>query len=70
MVDHVASKKAPKRAPGILKPHERKRLMGATFCDERTIQRWERGEPVQASTRRVLDEAARRMDLPVPRAVT
>ena len=52
---------------GVLTRNERVRLMAATGCDERTIRRWERGEPVKEATRVRLVGAAKKLDILVPK---
>lgn len=62
------TRKADQKAESttLLTAVERRRLAGETLCEQRTIQRWERGEPVRPATKKVLNDAARRLGLPVP----
>lgn len=67
MTSKTTGKGAHKKR-GILGRKERVLLMADTFCDERTIRRWERGEPVRESTKARLDESAKRLGIVVPKS--
>jgi hypothetical protein len=54
------------KKPALLSTHERRKLAGVTLIHERTIRRWESGADIHIATRKVLDEAARKLGLPVP----
>jgi hypothetical protein len=60
----------PHEAPrkNLLTPSERRKLAGVSDVDERAILRWEHGEPIRPITRRVLEQEARRLGLPIPEA--
>jgi hypothetical protein len=56
---------APKKN-GILTRLERVKLMAESGCDERTIRRWERNEPLTAASNERLKKAARKLGIVIP----
>ena len=40
-----------------LTPHERKALAVLAECDEKTVQRWENGEPIRDLSRKRIERA-------------
>jgi hypothetical protein len=67
----MATKKTPKRVaevPSLLTAAERRRMVGTSLADIRTILRWEAGGPLRPLTKQALDAAARKLGLPIPPA--
>jgi hypothetical protein len=67
----MVAKKTPKMtAPKkrLLSHIDRAKLVVETSCAERTIKRWEDGDPVTAATAIRLKKAARKLGIPIPEA--